>query len=417
VLQPDFAVHAVRGFVAEELGESVLDIQPLLADQAVEELQEFQGQTRPLLLVLPSASGGASRSILDELKVIVERRRQADSRRSFQLLVSSALRESCLQSVREAAAEGAILVVTELQLASEHWLGCLELLMEELCMSSLHVSSPERNEGPVVCSSVSRSLSAHVRESRDFRLILCVEGFVALPTSMLQMCQKVAVLPPSGVRTRLRQLAQRVDWEPESSPGRPSDERRAGWRRNLFSLCLFHAVLCERSRYNCFYADFGAYSFRSACSFMRTAWSQESDPPWDLLLHFIRTQSHGAQVAESWDRQQLGACMLRFMGPAAGTLALAARLAHKEEGSDSEEERQSAELQTLRARCVSQYLDFQLDPELPGSEAAAKCITELPEATTAELFGCHPREDKALDAKRSDQVLSLLAALRPAAEA
>ena len=35
-----------------------------------------------------------------------------------------------------------------------------------------------------------------------------------------------------------------------------------------------------------------------------------------------RTQSHGAQVAESWDRQQLGACMLRFMGPPCARHAL-----------------------------------------------------------------------------------------------
>ncbi|OLQ02069.1 DNA polymerase epsilon catalytic subunit A [Symbiodinium microadriaticum] len=183
-----------------------------------------------------------------------------------------------------------------------------------------------------------------------------------------------------------------------------------------FSLCLFQAVLGERSRYpSCFYAswlfkDFGATSLRSAAQRLRWAFStleppdtpevgissyisvtaetkQEKAEQQELLSVVIRGQlnfdkprsiSHGAIIGDFW----------AIDGFMFGGLAFAQGMF---EFMDT----------PLPKRSPAALIDMPKIPEtheafLVGArlavEAAVRCAAALPATVGAELFGCHPRE-------------------------
>jgi len=218
----------------------------------------------------------------------------------------------------------------------------------------------------------------------------------------------------------------------EHEAGDSPEEWRQHWTHTLFSLCLFQAVLGERSRYpSCFYAsayDFGATALRSATQRLCWAFSTLEPPdspeefdnlanwlPWDSLMFWFQSISHGAIIGDFWDRQQLSATCKRFLSPTHEAFLVGARLAVEAAALADRDPTLAAG--TLSAKQVVRFVDFDLEgyllePGISNREAAVRCAAALPATVGAELFGCHPREDRALDALHSSQLLSLLRSLR-----
>eukprot|EP00435_Cladocopium_sp_Y103_P020606 s10_g5.t1 len=285
VLQPESVIHAINGFVAEVLDTSLLEIQPQPILKAMEELQEKDGKFRALLLRCDDSLASQCPSINEELKVLMQHRKATKDGRRAHISRCSPLQD--IQHVREAALEGAFVLITELQLASEEFLADLEMLMEDLGESSgsghwdleladevrqcpLRSGAGEEAEGAELCLGATKEggsahggavlAPAHGEASTtttghshhgpgNFRLVLCTNT-ASIPLGVAEMCQKVAMFPPIGVKGRLRQLALGTNaWE-RLKVQEPEDV--TPWYRTLFSLCLFHAVLGERyHRYQC----------------------------------------------------------------------------------------------------------------------------------------------------------------------
>jgi len=404
VIQPESVIRAVQGFIAEVLDESLLVMQPISILQAMEDLQEKEGKFRALLLRCDSLSSQCP-SIYDELKVLVEQRKATKEGRRAQLVRCSPLQS--IEQVKEAALEGATVLITELQLAGQEFLAELELLMEELCL-------PATGQGNITVdahhSSTQHVGTHHTREC--FRLVLSFDGDLP-PMSIMQMCQKVAVFPPVGVRGRLRQLTGTVSFE---RSGEMEGESLLPWSRTLFSLCLFHSVLAVRyQRYQCCFQstayDIAAnWSFKSAVHFLEQETSSQElmqHPPWEAITHWIRTVTHGGHLGDCWHRQQIYALIERFLGPAAEAL--------KRDCAEGLEAEDMSELELQRARNLCQYLDFQLKDHTPPGKEAWRYLDQLPEAP-AELFGLHPREDRVFDSHSSIAMLATLAQIRPPSE-
>eukprot|EP00434_Breviolum_minutum_P002143 symbB.v1.2.001890.t1/scaffold101.1/size361152/4 len=404
VIQPESVIRAVQGFIAEVLDESLLVMQPISILQAMEDLQEKEGKFRALLLRCDSLSSQCP-SIYDELKVLVEQRKATKEGRRAQLVRCSPLQS--IEQVKEAAHEGATVLITELQLAGQEFLAELELLMEELCL-------PATGQGNITVdahhSSTQHVGTHHTREC--FRLVLSFDGDLP-PMSIMQMCQKVAVFPPVGVRGRLRQLTGTVSFE---RSGEMEGESLLPWSRTLFSLCLFHSVLAVRyQRYQCCFQstayDIAAnWSFKSAVHFLEQETSSQElmqHPPWEAITHWIRTVTHGGHLGDCWHRQQIYALIERFLGPAAEAL--------KRDCAEGLEAEDMSELELQRARNLCQYLDFQLNDHTPPGKEAWRYLDQLPEAP-AELFGLHPREDRVFDSHSSIAMLATLAQIRPPSE-
>ncbi|XP_072105024.1 dynein axonemal heavy chain 6-like isoform X2 [Mobula birostris] len=83
----------------------------------------------------------------------------------------------------------------------------------------------------------------------DFRLFLSSKSDQTFPISILQDAMKVTVEPPKGLKNKLltaygssglREVTERIYRRANS---------KLGWRRLLFSLCLFNAVIQERNKY------------------------------------------------------------------------------------------------------------------------------------------------------------------------
>ncbi|CAL1131563.1 unnamed protein product [Cladocopium goreaui] len=393
VLQPESVIHAIHGFVAEVLDTSLLEIQPQPILKAMEELQEKDGKFRALLVCCDDSRSQCP-SINEELKVLVEQRRATKDCRRAHVSRCSPLQD--IQHVREAALEGAFVLITELQLASKDFLADLEMLMEELCLGATKEGAAAHRGAVLGPQGESATLGHSHHGPGMFRLVLCTTSGLMPPLGVVEMCQKVAMFPPIGVKGRLRQLAMGSNaWE-RLKVEEPED--LTPWYQTLFSLCLFHAVLGERyHRYQCCFQstayDIAAHwSFKCAVQFFaQETHSQEliSHPPWEAMMHWIRTKTHGGHLGDPWHRQRLFALIERFLGPSSESL----RNALRDECFEDDEE--MSELQLQRARSLRQYLDFHLPHDeshpLLGKEAAARCVEALPPAP-AELFGLHARE-------------------------
>lgn len=417
VLQPESVIHAIHGFVAEVLDTSLLEIQPQPILKAMEELQEKDGKFRALLVCCDDSRSQCP-SINEELKVLVEQRKATKDCRRAHVSRCSPLQD--IQHVREAALEGAFVLITELQLASKDFLADLEMLMEELCLGATKEGAAAHRGAVLGPQGESATLGHSHHGPGMFRLVLCTTSGLVPPLGVVEMCQKVAMFPPIGVKGRLRQLALGSNaWE-RLKVEEPED--LTPWYQTLFSLCLFHAVLGERyHRYQCCFQstayDIAAHwSFKCAVQFFaQETHSQEliSHPPWEAMMHWIRTKTHGGHLGDPWHRQRLFALIERFLGPSSESL----RNALRDECFEDDEE--MSELQLQRARSLRQYLDFHLPHDeshpLLGKEAAARCVEALPPAP-AELFGLHAREDRVFNTSRSHHMLQVLAKIRPPSE-
>lgn len=289
VLQPESVIHAIHGFVAEVLDTSLLEIQPQPILKAMEELQEKDGKFRALLVCCDDSRSQCP-SINEELKVLVEQRKATKDCRRAHVSRCSPLQD--IQHVREAALEGAFVLITELQLASKDFLADLEMLMEELCLGATKEGAAAHRGAVLGPQGESATLGHSHHGPGMFRLVLCTTSGLVPPLGVVEMCQKVAMFPPIGVKGRLRQLALGSNaWE-RLKVEEPED--LTPWYQTLFSLCLFHAVLGERyHRYQCCFQstayDIAAHwSFKCAVQFFaQETHSQEliSHPPWEAMMH------------------------------------------------------------------------------------------------------------------------------------
>ena len=147
----------------------------------------------------------------------------------------------------------------------------------------------------------------------DFRLFLSSMPAKIFPVSVLQNSVKVTNEPPKGLRTNLlRAFAEMTSQYFE-------DHQLEGtWRRLIFGVCFFHAVIQERKKFgplgwNIKY-EFNDSDRECALSNLQM-FLADGELPWDTLTFITGEITYGGRVTDSWDQRCLRTILNRFFSP------------------------------------------------------------------------------------------------------
>lgn len=144
----------------------------------------------------------------------------------------------------------------------------------------------------------------------DFRLWLTSMPCDYFPVPVLQNGVKLTNEPPRGIRANLMRSYAAID----EVDFNEIDRKDIGYiyRRLLFSLSFFHAVIQERRK-------FGALGFNKSYEFndsdletsmtilkmFLTDIANEKEIPWDALRYVVGQINYGGRVTDDWDRRCL----------------------------------------------------------------------------------------------------------------
>ncbi|MEQ2252656.1 Dynein heavy chain 1, axonemal [Ilyodon furcidens] len=154
-----------------------------------------------------------------------------------------------------------------------------------------------------------------VKVHKDFRLWLTSIPFKKIPVSILQNGLRIIIEPPRGVRASLERAYLRFTNEFMSSSTKESQ-----FKSLLLSLCLFHGMVLERSR-------FGPQGFNVPYQFtdedlnicvnqLKMYLDEYQDIPYKVLKHTAGEVNYGGHVTDNWDRRCLLTLLEDFYCPA-----------------------------------------------------------------------------------------------------
>ena len=155
---------------------------------------------------------------------------------------------------------------------------------------------------------------------RDFRLWLTSMPTARFPVSILQNGVKLTVEPPKGLKANLlRTYATFSDDTLNACPARP-----VPYRRLLFALCLFHAVIQERRKFGPLGWNI-PYEFtdgdlricvRQLRMFLEEA-EAGAEVPFKVLRYTVGEINYGGRVTDDWDRRLLMTLLADYYAPGA----------------------------------------------------------------------------------------------------
>ncbi|CDS41066.1 dynein heavy chain [Echinococcus multilocularis] len=138
----------------------------------------------------------------------------------------------------------------------------------------------------------------------EFRLWLSSSPTPHFPISILQAGIKMTTEPPKGLRANMKRLYQIVKEDQFSACTKPEK-----YKKLLFCLCFFHAVLIERRKFrmlgwNVAY-EFNDADFEVSENILSTYLDQYQDTPWEALRYLVAGINYGGHVTDDWDRRLL----------------------------------------------------------------------------------------------------------------
>ncbi|KAH9281795.1 Dynein heavy chain 6, axonemal [Echinococcus granulosus] len=148
----------------------------------------------------------------------------------------------------------------------------------------------------------------------NYRLFLSSMPTKAFPITVLQNSVKVTNEPPKGIRANLRRALNDLSHEffEENVLG-------ADWRRVVYGMCLFHAVILERKKFGPLGWNI-AYEFNDSdreCALLNlNLFSNEHGFAWDALTYITAEITYGGRVTDAWDQRCLSVILSRFFGEA-----------------------------------------------------------------------------------------------------
>jgi len=147
--------------------------------------------------------------------------------------------------------------------------------------------------------------------NKNFRLFLSSNPHPHFPISLLQRSLKITSEPPSGIKSNMMRLYNNMgEFQ--------AVEKKKNFRKALYGLCFFHAILIERKKFktlgwNVVYAfndsDFGVCEDLLAIYFGKLKddrpspeFSANQEVPWEAVQYLIAEANYGGRVTDDRDR-------------------------------------------------------------------------------------------------------------------
>ena len=226
--------------------------------------------------------------------------------------------------------------------------------------------------------------------NRDFRLWLTTMPTASFPVLVLQSGIKVTKEPPKGLKANLRDsflLAVTPEiWEGSKNPN--------AWKRLLFSLAYFHAVIQERRKFGALgwnipyewnQSDFAA-SIKTLA--LQLADAEEGTVPWPALKYITGMINYGGRVTDFLDQRCLQTILGRFFDP----VVINGRFNITADG----------------VYCIPE--------DIQELSVVKKYLGDLPPFETPELFGLHSNADITYNRNSSRRSIDALLTLQPRAK-
>ncbi|XP_053515524.1 dynein axonemal heavy chain 14 [Artibeus jamaicensis] len=244
---------------------------------------------------------------------------------------------------------------------------------------------------PTLCTIVESLSSPDVTVDPEFRLWLGSESDASFPVTILQKSLKVTVERPVGLKSNLLKMlgysgsgevTEEIFEKPDCGPW---------WKKLLFGLCFFNAVVNERKKYGIFGwnidCDFRPSDFKVAMMVLENALTQQSAVPWRMLRCQIGDVIYGGRVTDPWDQRCLNILLHKFCNP---------------------------DLLTDNFSFSSVEL-HQPVPEPACMKDYVRIIQALPDDDPHELLGLHPEAMRGFRETQSQNFVNHLIALQPRA--
>ncbi|MEW5298366.1 MAG: hypothetical protein WDW36_001498 [Sanguina aurantia] len=274
-VRPDKVVPGVQAFVSEHLGGRFIEPPPF--DLATCYRQSTP--TTPLIFVL---SSGAD-PMADLLKLAGE----MGFSKKFETVSLGQGQGPKAERLLEAGMERGIWVCLQNCHLAVSWMPTLERIVEGISAERVH---------------------------KDFRLWLTSMPSPDFPVSVLQEGVKMTLEPPKGLKSNLQRQYNRFTDGYLGAGSKPNE-----WRRLLFGLCLFHAVIQDRRKFgplgwNIRY-DFTDGDLNVSLTQLQEYLDKYETIPFRVLRFLFTEINYGGRVTDDKDRRLINNLISTFTGP------------------------------------------------------------------------------------------------------
>jgi len=276
-VRTDCMVKGLQDIIASKLGKEFLEPPP----PNLEKVYLDSHSCMPLIFVLSSGADPMAELIRLASKFEMNERKKAVSLGQGQGPLAEA-------AISEGTSSGLWVILQNCHLATS-WMSTLERLVEEL--------SPDAVDSA-------------------FRLWLSAMPSPNFPVSVLQNGMKMTVEPPKGLKSNLLRAYLSFDegWFEEA--GGKNDACRHAFRKMLFALCFFHALIQERVHYGPLGWNI-QYQFsepdRQICVSQLKMFLEENDSiPYTALRYTAAEANYGGRVTDAHDRVTISFLLTDF---------------------------------------------------------------------------------------------------------
>ena len=219
-----------------------------------------------------------------------------------------------------------------------------------------------------------------------FRLWLTSMPSPKFPVSVLQNGIKMTNEPPKGIRANLRTAFAALPEEKFEATNKPEQ-----YRKVMFGLLLFHAVILERRKFGALGWNIG-YDFTDGDRDMVSKQSEMLVNDYPVIPYFVITSltsevNYGGRVTDKWDRRLIANLILDFC--------------NEEVLEEGYKFSPAGVYKTIGATDKKGYLDY--------------LTNELPVNASPDIFGLHQNADITCAQNETYSMLSTILSLQPRA--
>uniref|UniRef100_A0A2K6F430 Dynein axonemal heavy chain 14 n=1 Tax=Propithecus coquereli TaxID=379532 RepID=A0A2K6F430_PROCO len=344
ILRPERLKNSVRNFITEKMGNEYLQI----TEVNLKESYKQSNARTPLVLI---HSHG-----IDLTNILLRLAKELKGTTNHVTMISLG---------RGQAAKAEDLIVKALA-KTQQW----------VFLQNCHLAASFM---PRLCTIVESFNSPDVTIDPEFRLWLSSKSDSSFPIPILQMSLKIAVESPQGLKSNLFQTFGYTGNGEVTEEVFEKPECGEWWKKLLFSLCFFNAVVNERKNYGLLGRNI-AYKFNSsdlevAIKVLENSLNGQSNIPWKALRYLIGEVIYGGRVTDSWDKRCLQTLLYKFCNP----------------------------------EVVRDDFSFSRD------EDCIHIIQSLPDEDSPEVLGVHPEAIRSCREIQSQKFIESLIAMQPRA--